>query len=214
MEQQENKLKLTPFHRVCSVALVIAQYLLFFGSNAMLVHYHAFPIPGLSLPSMVLDNSEETHYVHNTCLLLLFWGQHILMATLTFKLKCLRQYPYFALYDRYLYNVVSGITLAGIIVHLKPSSHLLLLVVPTWVCLPLTLAGAFLLLRAMKVVGKGIMMPYKLNQLLTENYLETKPYEALKSTNLTTRGVYGVMRHPMQAGALLMIIFGNGVYTL
>ncbi len=66
----------------------------------------------------------------------------------------------------------------------------------------------------MKVVGKGIMMPYKLNQLLTENYLETKPYEALKSTNLTTRGVYGVMRHPMQAGALLMIIFGNGVYTL
>jgi protein-S-isoprenylcysteine O-methyltransferase Ste14 len=39
------------------------------------------------------------------------------------------------------------------------------------------------------------------------------PYEAKKTSNLTTGGVYGLIRHPMQAGALILILLGNGVYT-
>lgn len=209
------KLKLTPLHRVSLLVLLITQYLLFFASNLMLGHYHAFPIPGLPLPSMANPNNPpETHYLHNLCLVLVFWAQHILMATLTYKLAWLRRNPYFSLYDRYVYNVASGVTLGGVIMHLKPSSYLPIFSISGWVCVPLALGGALVMLRAMKVVGRGIMMPYRLGQILNDSEVEVKSYEAKKSTDLTVKGVYGLVRHPMQAGVLLMIIFGNGHYNL
>ena len=48
---------------------------------------------------------------------------------------------------------------------------------------------------------------------MNNKVLEVEPYEERRHTNLIVTGVYGTIRHPMQSGALLLLIFGNGVYT-
>lgn len=58
------------------------------------------------------------------------------------------------------------------------------------------------------------MMPFSLRKLLNNKTIEIPPYEAKRHTTLITSGVYGLVRHPMQSGAILLIIFGNGTYTV
>ena len=65
----------------------------------------------------------------------------------------------------------------------------------------------------MKTLGSGIMMPYPVKKIINDKELEIIPYEATRSTRLITTGIYGQIRHPIQAGALLLLAFGNGVYT-
>lgn len=56
-------------------------------------------------------------------------------------------------------------------------------------------------------------MPFSLRKLLNEKTITIVPYEAKRHTTLITKGVYGMVRHPMQSGALLLFFFGNGAYT-
>ena len=159
------QIELTPPHRVAAVTLIVAQYVLFFIGNGLFYHYAATPIPGVALPSMVTSTSLETHYVHNICLYLLFWAQHIFMATLKFKLAMFAKSPYFLLYDRYIYNILSGITLFFVVANLEPS-FIYLFTIPLWVRIPFILIGVYSLFSAIKLVGGTIMMPYKLSSIL------------------------------------------------
>lgn len=111
-------LELTPFHRITVAIMIVLQYALFFISQALLVHYFALPIPFVSFPSIATTTSTETHYLWNTFLHLLFWAQHILMATLMYKKAWFSRWKYFALYDRYVYNIISGIILILIVAHM------------------------------------------------------------------------------------------------
>lgn len=114
-------LELTPFHRITVTIMIVLQYALFFISQALLVHYFALPIPFVSFPSIATTTSTETHYLWNTFLHLLFWAQHILMATLMYKKAWFSRWKYFALYDRYVYNIISGIILILIVANMQPS---------------------------------------------------------------------------------------------
>jgi len=64
------------------------------------------------------------------------------------------------------------------------------------------------------MLGKQIMMPFSLRRLLNEKKLTIVPYETKRHTTLITSGVYGTVRHPMQSAVLLLIVFGNGTYTV
>ena len=57
------------------------------------------------------------------------------------------------------------------------------------------------------------MMPFSLKEIMNNKVLEVNPYEAKKQTKLIVTGIYGIIRHPMQMGLMLQLIFGNGVYT-
>ena len=83
---------LTKFHRTTVMILIVLQYLLFGYTLLMIINYHAFPIPFFNYKSMVTSTSNETHYIWNISLYLLFWAQHIIMATLKYKLAWLSQW--------------------------------------------------------------------------------------------------------------------------
>jgi protein-S-isoprenylcysteine O-methyltransferase Ste14 len=178
----------------------------------MAVHYHSFVLPFIPYPSLLAASHTEPHYLHNALFYLLFWAQHILMATLRYKVAWVSQWKYFPLYDRYIYNIMSGLALWVMFANLK-TSYIILFEIPIWICLPLTLVGVYALVSAMKTLGNQILMPFSVKKLLNNQVLEIVPYEAKRHTSLTTKGIYGLVRHPMQAGVLLMFIFGNGVYT-
>ena len=199
-------------HRQLFLGFVIIQYLLFFTSIFLLTNYLTLGLSFLPYPSMVTVTSTDTHYVWNASLILAFWGQHILMATLKYKVNWVNKWNYFALYDRYMYNVLSGIFLLITIGNMKPS-YIHLFTIPRWICFPLTLIGVFFFVSANKVLGKVVMMPFSVRKIFNNKTIEIDPYEAKRHTTLITSGVYGLVRHPMQAGALLAILFCDGTYT-
>lgn len=54
------------------------------------------------------------------------------------------------------------------------------------------------------------MMPYKMSNILHSKSITFLSYEATNLQGLKTDGIYAYSRNPMQAGALLVIVFGNG----
>lgn len=215
--------EMTPPHRVAVLVLIVLQYALFAWSLLLMVNYHAIRLPFLGYPSMVAAEPAdgrpggdavpgETHYGRNVLLYMLFWVQHILMATLKYKMAWFSRWRYFAVYDRYAYNISSGLALWFIFANLKPCWHSLF-TVPEWACLPLSLAAVGMLAKAMAELGGRIMMPYRLEDILRSRQLAFAPYEAKGMEGLKEGGVYAYVRNPMQGAVLVLMVFGNGVYT-
>ena len=142
-----------------------------------------------------------------------FWFQHIVMATIKYKVSWVKHWKYFALYDRYIYNTMSGMVLIVVLCCMKPSYHYLF-TIPTWICAPLIVVGIYFFVAANKVVGKQVMMPFSIRKIFGNKSISIAPYEEKKHTTLITTGAYGLVRHPMQAGALFLTLFGNGTYTM
>lgn len=57
------------------------------------------------------------------------------------------------------------------------------------------------------------MMPYQLKDILSSRTLTYGSYEAKGLEGLKQSGIYAYVRNPMQGAVLVMMIFGNGVYT-
>lgn len=205
----ENVLELTPFHRVAAVIMIIVQYVLFAWAQILLVNYHSFRIPLINYPSLLNDKISETHYAKNILLYIVFWIQHIIMATITYKITWFRRYKYFALYDRYIYNISASLTLWYVFNNLQPSYDLIY-IIPTFICLPFNIVGLTMLFYSVKQLGGRVMMPYKLSNILSSKTINFLSYEAKNLQGLKTNGIYAYSRNPMQAGVLLVIIFGNG----
>ena len=129
-----------------------------------------------------------------------------------YKVNWVSRWKYFALYDRYIYNVTSGLVLILIIANMKPS-NIYLFTIPRWICFPLGLIGIVTFLAANRVLGKLVMMPFSLKKVFNNKTLEIAPYEEKRHTNLISTGIYGMVRHPMQAGVLFFILFCDGTYT-
>lgn len=208
-----NTLQLTQFHRVTAVVMIIIQYTLFAWIHILLINYHAFTIPFINYPSLLDDNKSETHYGKNMLLYILFWIQHISMATLRYKIAWFRRVKYFALYDRYIYNISASLTLWYVFSNLQPSYYLIC-IVPVWICLPFNIAGFVMLFYSIRQLGGRVMMPYKMSDILHSKTINFLSYEANNLRGLKTDGIYAYSRNPMQMGALLLIIFGNGHYTV
>lgn len=208
-----NSLQIRRFDRVALLSLSIIQYLIFAWSQILLVNYHSFRIPFLDYDSLTTVKSIEPRYLKNICLYSLFWVQHIGMATVEYKLACYKRYSYFVLYDRYLYNISSGLILWAIFSSVEPSYDYIF-TIPLWICFPICILGLGILIKGMSELGGRIMKPFTINSLLNQQRLSFQPYDACSSEELKVNGIYAYTRNPMQAGALLLVVFGNGHYTL
>jgi hypothetical protein len=87
------------------------------------------------------------------------------MATLKFKVSLYGISPYFSLYERYIYNILSGVTLWYIVANLQPS-YIYLFTIPLWMCIPFIFIGLYFLFSAIRLVGGTIMMPYRLSKII------------------------------------------------
>ena len=77
----------------------------------------------------------------------MFWIQHIIMATLKYKIAWFRNWYYFPLYDRYIYNIASGLCLWFLFANVKVT-YSYLFTIPAWICIPVSLFGMFLFIIA------------------------------------------------------------------
>lgn len=68
------------------ITLIFAQYILALISFILFYNYFGFPLPLIPYSSMVNARTTHTHYLPNVLLYLFFWAQHIIMATLKYKL--------------------------------------------------------------------------------------------------------------------------------
>ena len=178
----------------------------------LLFNYFAVAIPFLPYPSMISTRNTQTHYLPNILLYLLFWAQHIIMATLKYKLAWMKCSKYFSLYDRYIYNIASAVCLWLICAFARPSFHLVF-TIPLWVCIVFLVIGVIILIAGSWVLG-SVMSPISLDKILNDEELEIIPYDAQRHTNLVTTGIYGLIRHPLQSGVLFVIVFASGIYTI
>ena len=87
------------------------------------------------------------------------------MASIKYKVAWFSMSKHFALYDRYLFNIASSLTLWFIFSHVQPSFEEVF-VLPIWLCIPLSLYGVVSLLLSFKELGKAIMIPFKLSDLI------------------------------------------------
>jgi hypothetical protein len=69
------------------------------------------------------------------------------MATLKYKMGIFKRFKYFVLYERYIFNISSGLTLWLIYSNLQPAG-IYLFTLPNWICI----AGSIL---AVFLIGKG-----------------------------------------------------------
>lgn len=134
------------------------------------------------------------------------------MATLKYKKFWYSKTKYFALYDRYLYNLSSGLVLWFIFAHLKPS-YAYLFALPEWLCAPLSLTGFMCFIVTSLDMTVSTLIPHKLSSILKDRYIPIVPYEGKQTSALLTSGVYGLVRHPMQTSLILIMLFINNVYT-
>ena len=146
------QLEITTVHKLFFLALAGLQYLLFLTSVFLLGNYLAFGFSFLPYPSLVTATSTESHYLWNTFMTMTFCIQHIVMATLKYKVNWIKKWKYFALYDRYIFNVVSGIVLILIVINMKPS-RIVLFIIPSWICVPLAILGVVSFGAAFLVLG-------------------------------------------------------------
>lgn len=177
------------------ITLIVLQIVLFVVALSVLNHYYTLPMPGMEVfPTMAVPSSDppvdiealstppvdiktpETHYIWNVSLYFVFWAQHILMATLKYKLKWLSSSKYFPLYDRYIYNVASGITILAMVYNLKPTHIPILYTIPAYICIPLSLLGFYLFAAAMYTFRRLIFLPYSPSAILNSTQLQIIPY--------------------------------------
>lgn len=79
------------------LTLVILQFIMYLFGLSLFNNY-IDPVPFLSYPSLTTATSTETHYLKNTALYVLFWVQHVVMATLKYKVSWQQRWKFFVLY--------------------------------------------------------------------------------------------------------------------
>ena len=169
------QLEITPLHKLVFLTLAATQYLLFLTSVFLLGNYLAFGFSFIPYPSLATATSTESYYLWNALMAVTFCLQHIVMATLKYKVNWVRKWKYFALYDRYIFNVVSGIVLILVVINMKPS-NIHLFTIPQWICLPLSIMGLLSFAAAFLVLGELMMMPFSVKTVFSSKILEITPY--------------------------------------
>jgi protein-S-isoprenylcysteine O-methyltransferase Ste14 len=74
--------------------------------------------------------------------------------------------------------------------------------------------GMFFFIWANISMETSLLIPFSFKTLLNKSELKIAPYDTVISDGITTKGMYGWMRHPMQSGCLFIIIFGSPIFTV
>lgn len=115
-------IELTGRDRVVILILFPIQVFLFLFSFAFLFNYFSYiPLPHLiSGPTLLVSPFTKPSYLYNGLMYTLFFVQHILMALVIFKIKGQMIWKKFPLYERYIYNIVSGLVLIWVYSNVRP----------------------------------------------------------------------------------------------
>ena len=57
-------------------------------------------------------------------------------------------------------------------------------------------------------------MPYKIGDIFIAKYIKYDAYDATNLKGIKINGIYSYLRHPLQSGILLIMLFGDGIYTV
>lgn len=63
-------------------------------------------------------------------------------------------------------------------------------------------------------MGEKILMPYKIGDIFNAKYIKYDAYDATNLKGIKINGIYSYLRHPLQSGILLIMLFGDGIYTV
>lgn len=121
-------------------------------------------------------------------------------------------YPSYILYERYIFNIASALTLWFIFANAKPVNHVIF-TIPFFAHFPPLIIGTIFLVVSLIQLGYPIFVPYNISDIISAEELRYIPYESKADEGLKTNGLYAYSRNPMQAGFLLMIFFASGVFT-
>ena len=207
---------MTAFVRLFMLTALTLQFLLFFIFNLKVIHYVAYPMPKIfSSPSLLFSLNFVPHYLLNAILYSMFFVQHIVMALIGFKTLITRFYSRFPLYQRYIYNIFSCWIFLLLLEFVLPISLKgdIVFVTNYWINAPFLVLGAGLLAGCMLKMG-GIFNPFPISQILTAHTIEVYSDDASVDSGLNTSGLYGIVRHPMQLGSTLLILFASPNYTV
>ena len=58
------------------------------------------------------------------------------------------------------------------------------------------------------------MMPFELQDILNSKQLVIPKYGVKSIDKIEDTGLYGISRNPMQAGFLVLFLFGSNIYTV
>jgi hypothetical protein len=125
MQAKGNTIVLKPVHRIFMLFFIFAEHIGFIWGMMLYINYNSIRIPFVDYPSVIPPETTPppatTHYAKNAALYALFWLQHIVMATIKYKLALFKYNKVYVLYERYIYNTVSALTLWLIYSNLQPT---------------------------------------------------------------------------------------------
>ena len=75
-------------------------------------------------------------------------------------------------------------------------------------------AGNGFFLYSMYLLGNDFFLPVTPKEIISKQSLAILPDDAPANIGLVKSGLYGVVRHPMQLGLVLIICFGGNNYTI
>ena len=209
--------KLETMDRMLMLSAIVLQHLLFLIFFLKLIHFAFYPLPRIfSSPSLLLSYNFVPHYLLNAFLYSLFFYQHIVMALISFKQTLKSFYHKSPIYQRYLYNIASCWCYLLILSFVQPISlpSEIVFKIPSFIWISLTIIGLFFLLHSTLTFGGEIFNPFPISKVLTSPVLTVYEDDARSELGLKTDGLYGIVRHPMQLGGLLLFSFGYPEYTV
>lgn len=191
-----------------------------------LAHYFQMPLPSLfSSPSAIphegqssQDSWSQVNWINsvwNILLFSIFFVQHIIMSGFKWKLRTSNLWSMYPTYERLFYNIISSLLLIFILEYQKPNT-LVLFTLPLAVCMPLSLIGFGLFIGSNLQMERSIFLPYHWSELFNSRQVQLKDndFDKTSEVGITIKGVYSLMRHPMQCGLWLSYTFGSNIFSL
>ncbi len=96
---------------------------------------------------------------------LVFWVQHIIMASFKWKTFLTNLFPAYPFYERLFYNIISSILVFWVIDIQIPQNYILF-ELPWFTCVPLGVLGFWLYVDSNLQLSESLMTPYSFTKLM------------------------------------------------
>jgi protein-S-isoprenylcysteine O-methyltransferase Ste14 len=155
--------------------------------------------------------------IHVAVIFILFAFIHSVTVSKTFKHSCQRLFgdTFMRVYYRALYNAISSVTVALAFFLMAQAPDRGIWTAPLWLKWPMhgiQIAGLVLGVSSFSYLDIGEFMGFRqLGRYVTRREV-TGNIEGLTDKELVTRGVYGIVRHPMYLAGIIIVTF-NPIIT-
>lgn len=202
---------MTPALRVTSFALFVLSLISFAWFGLELISYILLPI--FDAPSLAgRPSAKQSNYLWNVGLFGLFFVQHIIMASFTFKRLMRQIYPLYPIFERYVFNMVSFL-LYRTIIRWSLISNTEIFRIPKAIYALEAIGLLFFTLSVLQMFS-NMLVPFSLKDIMESPQLTFEVEPNGKKTGLLAKGVYGLCRNPMYFGLIMMFIGASHIITV